>query len=333
MILIRTTISLEDEIYKLLANKSIEKYGTMRNMSQLINDMLKGGLDQTASSKKQDVTSSPISTKKFATKPIGINQGKIERYILESIEKKGGLLFTVIDPMDYPSLKEAVANAKNASEAGTDAILIGGSTGVQGEILDIVTKEIKSQVNVPVILFPGNIGTVTKYADAVYFMSMLNSRNPYWISGAQMLAAPMVKQYGVEPLSTGYIVIEPGGTVGYVGEANKIPRDKPMLAAALALGAQFMGFRMIITDAGSNPKDGHIPLEMVGAVSKFINVPYIVAGGVRTPEQARNVIAAGADAIQVGTAFEKGSNVEKIRQMVNAVRDGAKSRDLVMKGR
>ena len=322
----RTTINLEDESYKLLANKSIEKYGTMRNMSQLINDMLKDGLDQTGSEKKQDVASSSVSTKKLATKPIGINQGKIEKYILESIEQKGGLLFTVIDPMDYPSLKEAVANAKNASDAGTDAILIGGSTGVQGEMLDVVTKEIKSQVSVPVILFPGNIGTVTKYADAVYFMSLLNSRNPYWITGAQMLAAPMVKQYGVEQLSTGYIVVEPGGTVGHVGDANKIPRDKPMLAAALAMGAEYMGFRMIITDAGSNPKDGHIPLEMVAAVSKFISVPYVVAGGIKTPEQARNVIAAGADAIQVGTAFEKGSSVDKIKQMVNAVREGAKGR-------
>ncbi len=135
--------------------------------------------------------------------------GKIEKQILADLEAKKGLLFSVIDPMDYSSLDQAAKTAKNANEAGVDAILIGGSTGVQGDALDIVAKEIKSASSVPVILFPGNIGTLTKYADAVYFMSMLNSRNPYWISGAQLLAAPMLRQYKIEALPTAYVVVEP----------------------------------------------------------------------------------------------------------------------------
>ncbi|MFH1393365.1 MAG: geranylgeranylglyceryl/heptaprenylglyceryl phosphate synthase [Candidatus Micrarchaeota archaeon] len=253
-------------------------------------------------------------------------QGKIERYILEELEQKKGLLFALIDPLDYRSQEEAVATAKHADEADADIILIGGSTGVQGEPLDMVAKAIKENVSKPVVLFPGNIGTLTKYADAVYFMSMLNSRNPYWISGAQMLAAPMVKHYGVEPLPVGYLVVEPGGTVGWVGDAKRIPRDKPALAAAFALAAQHMGFRFVITDTGSNPEDGHIPLEMVKAVKQAIDIPYIVAGGVRTPEQAKNVIKSGADIIQVGTAFEKEGTVAKIKKMVKAVREGAASR-------
>lgn len=252
--------------------------------------------------------------------------GKIEKYIHEELEKKHGLLFAVIDPLDYKDLDAAVKTAKNTNEGGADAILIGGSTGVQGELLDTVTKRIKESVNVPVILFPGNIGTVTKYADAVYFMSMINSRNPYWITGAQMLAAPTVKQYGIEPLPTGYIVVEPGGTVGWVGDANLIPRDKPKLAAAMALGAQCMGFRFIITDTGSNPATGHVPLEMVKAVSSVLDVPYIVAGGIRTPDQAKSVLKHGADIIQVGTAFEQDGGVQKVKEMVKAVREGAKLR-------
>lgn len=253
-------------------------------------------------------------------------QGKTERYILERLEEKKGLLFSLVDPLDYSSVDEAVKTAKNADEADADAILIGGSTGVQGELLDSIAKAIKESVSKPVILFPGNIGTLTKYADAVYFMSMLNSRSPYWISEAQMLAAPMIKQYGVEPLPVAYTVIEPGGTVGWVGDAKLIPRDKPMLAACYAMAAQYMGFRFLITDAGSNPKDGHIPLEMIRAVSGFIDIPYIVAGGVRTPDEAKSVISAGADIIQVGTAFEKSGSVDKIRAMVKAVREGAEKR-------
>ncbi|MBD3398283.1 geranylgeranylglyceryl/heptaprenylglyceryl phosphate synthase [Candidatus Micrarchaeota archaeon] len=249
---------------------------------------------------------------------------KVEKYIHEKLEEHKALLFSVLDPLDYPSLEDAIKTAKNMDEGGTDILLIGGSTGVQGEMLDQVTKQVKESVDVPVVFFPGNIGTVSKYGDAVYFMSMLNSRNPYWITGAQTLAAPMVKQYEIEPLSVGYMVVEPGGTVGWVGEANKIPRNKPKLAAATALAAQYMGFRLVITDAGSNPKEGHIPLEMVSAVSSAIDVPYVVAGGIRTPEEAKSVIKAGADIVQVGTSFEKDGGADAVKKFVSAVREGKK---------
>ncbi|MCP4646896.1 MAG: geranylgeranylglyceryl/heptaprenylglyceryl phosphate synthase [bacterium] len=249
---------------------------------------------------------------------------KVENYIHEKLEEHKALLFSVLDPLDYPSLEDAVKTAKNMDEGGADILLIGGSTGVQGEMLDQITKQVKESVDVPVVFFPGNIGTVSKYGDAVYFMSMLNSRNPYWITGAQTLAAPMVKQYGIEPLSVGYMVVEPGGTVGWVGDANMIPRNKPQLAAATALAAQYMGFRLVITDAGSNPKEGHIPLEMVKAVSSVLDVPYIAAGGIRTPEEAKSVIKAGADIVQVGTSFEKNGGVNAVKEFVKAVREGKK---------
>jgi len=252
--------------------------------------------------------------------------GKTEKYILEELDKKKGLMFALIDPLDYKSPAEAVRTAKNADEADADIILIGGSTGVQGEMLDIVAKQIKESVSKPVVLFPGNISTLTKYADAVYFMSMLNSRNTYWISEAQMLAAPMVRHYKIEPLPTAYVVVDPGGTVGWVGDAKRIPRNKPKIAAAFGMAAECMGFRFFITDAGSNPAEGHIPLEMVKAVKSSITIPYIVAGGVKTPDEARAVMKAGADIIQVGTAFEREGSTEKIRAMVKAVREGAAAR-------
>jgi len=250
----------------------------------------------------------------------------VKKYINEELGKNGALFFALIDPLDYKNIDDAVKTAKEADEADSDVILIGGSTGVQGDVLDDVTKKIKESVSKPVVLFPGNIGTLTKYADAVYFMSMLNSRNSYWISEAQMLAAPMVKQYGIEPLSVGYTVVEPGGTVGYVGNSRLIPRNKPQIAAAYGLAAQYMGFDFFITDTGSNPENGHIPLEMVKAVSSSIDINYIVAGGIRTPEEAKKIAEAGADIIQVGTALEKGTNKEKIKEMITALREGAKSK-------
>jgi phosphoglycerol geranylgeranyltransferase len=253
--------------------------------------------------------------------------GKVESYIKDGIARKGGLLFALIDPVDYKSPQEAIAAGVASSESGADIMLIGGSMGAQGELLDTVTKGIKDKSSVPVVLFPGNISTVTKYADALYFMSLLNSRNPYWISQAQMLAAPMVKKLGIEPIPVGYIVVEPGGTVGWVGDVNLVPRDKPQIAAALALSAQMSGSRMVLTDCGSNPKTGHMPLEMVTAVSRALSVPYIVGGGVKTPKEAAAVISAGAGAVQVGTALEAGGDIKKrVSELAAAIHGAGKKK-------
>jgi phosphoglycerol geranylgeranyltransferase len=128
----------------------------------------------------------------------------------------------------------------------------------------------------------------------------------------------------VEPLPVGYVVVEPGGTVGYVGDVQQVPRAKPKIAAAYALAAQYMGFRFLLTDAGSNPAEGHIPLEMVKAVSSVIEIPYVVGGGIRTAAEAKNVVKAGADIIQVGTAFEKKGGIDAVKEFVKAVREGSK---------
>lgn len=253
--------------------------------------------------------------------------GKVENYIKEGIEEKGGLLFALIDPVDYKTPQEAIHAGTVSADSGADVVLIGGSMGAQGELLDIVTKEIKAKASVPVVLFPGNISTVTKYADAVYFMSLLNSRNPYWISQAQMLAAPSVKRMGLEALPVGYIVVEPGGTVGFVGDVNLVPRDKPQIAAALALSAEMSGSRIVITDAGSNPKTGHIPLEMITAVSRVLSVPYIAAGGIKTPKEAASVISAGAGAVQIGTALESGGDLKKkVSELASAIHEAGKKK-------
>lgn len=253
--------------------------------------------------------------------------GKTEQYIHDQISAKGGLLFTVIDPDDHKTAENAARTAKNANEAGSDLILIGGSTLSSPDFLDGVVKQIKENVNIPVVLFPGNVNWLTKHADAVYFMSLLNSTKPYWISGAQMKAAPIVKKMGIEPISTAYLVVEPGGTVGKVAEVELLKRNEPQTVASAALGAQYMGYRLLVTDTGSKPKEGPIPLEMVKAVAGAVDIPYVVAGGIRTPEQARDIIKAGADVIQVGAAFEEGKgSVENIKRIVNAVREGAKLR-------
>jgi phosphoglycerol geranylgeranyltransferase len=257
--------------------------------------------------------------------------GKTERYIHDVLESKGAMFFMDLDPVDYKTPDEAVKVGVASAENGADIILIGGSTGAQGDLLDYVTKNIKDKIggSVPIVLFPGNIATLTKHADAVYFMSLLNARNPYWLIQAHMLSAGIVKGMGIEALPTGYIVVAPGGTVGWVADANLVPREKPKIAASLALAGEYLGQRLIVTDAGANPQlmgYGHVPLEMIRMVRSAISVPYVVGGGIRTEQELRNVISAGADAVQIGTALEKTDGAKNlVKAFAKAVKEeGAK---------
>lgn len=246
--------------------------------------------------------------------------GKVEKYIREKIKKEGAILSILIDPCDYPLPQKAIETALAAVKGGVDIIAVGGSIGAQGRLLDEVIEGIKKSTSVPVTLFPGNIATISPLADAIYFMSLLNSRNPYWISQAQALAAPLIGKMKIEALPMGYILVEPGGTAGWVGDANLVPRNKPKIAASLALSGQLLGQRIIYTDAGSNAPLP-VPTEMVRTVRKAIEVIYLVGGGIKTPKQAGEIVKAGADWVQIGTAAENAKDVKKlVGQFIKAIK-------------
>lgn len=254
--------------------------------------------------------------------------GKVEKYILEKIKDEGAILLSLIDPDKQP-LEKGAKVAQASYEAGADVILVGGSIGAQGILLDKTTKMIREVVDIPIVLFPGNIGTITPYADAMYFMYLLNSRDIYWISTAQIQGAPVVKRVGLEVIPTAYIVIEPGQAVGWISNANLIPRNRPDLAAATALAGEYMGAHIVITDSGSGPPEP-APPELIFAVKSQLTVPYIYGGGCKTAEQAKEIIKAGADGIQIGTAFEIEDGYEKVREkislMVKAIKEGSKQK-------
>ncbi len=257
---------------------------------------------------------------------IVLPQGKVERYYAEKLESEGALLFSLIDP-DKMYLEKGVAIAKESYEQGADAILIGGSIGAGGSILDETCRMIKEEVSIPIVLYPGNISGLTAYADATYFMHMLNSRDVYWHSTAQIQGAPIVERLKIEAIPTSYVVFEPGRAVGWIGNANLVPRERADLAYACALAAKYMGSHVLITDSGSGAED-EPPLNLIAACAKACakQLFYFYGGGVRTPEQAAGVIKAGADGIQIGTAFEEGKVSDKIRRIKEAVKAEGKKR-------
>jgi phosphoglycerol geranylgeranyltransferase len=202
-------------------------------------------------------------------------------------------------------------------EAGTTAALVGGSTATSVYELDAIVRAIKRS-KLPVILFPNAVSGLSQYADAVFFMSLLNSINPYYLSGAQALGAPFVKRYRLEPIPLAYLIIgEHTGAAGFVGNANPIPKDKPELAAIYALAAEYLGMRFVYLEAGSGAKDT-ISHQMVETVRKNSSIHVVVGGGIRSPEQARSLAKAGAHLIVTGTVSEQAS-MERLRRIIRAL--------------
>lgn len=253
--------------------------------------------------------------------------GRVERYYHEKLSRQGALLFSLIDP-DKLSLEKGARVARASYEGGADAILVGGSIGVQGSVLDETVKMIKEAAHgIPVILYPGSPGGLTPYADAVYFMQMLNSRDVYWLSTAQIQASPVVHRMRLEAIPTSYLVLEPGRAVGWIGNANVVPRERSDLGAACALAAKYLGARVLITDSGSGAPSP-APSEMIRAIARAAapEMLYFYGGGVRTPSQAAEVIRAGAQGIQIGNAFEEERiAAARVRNIARAIkREGRK---------
>lgn len=244
--------------------------------------------------------------------------GRVEQYLLEKIKAEGSIHITLIDP-EKLTPPQAARVAESSEISGTSAIMIGGSTFVSQAHLDSTVKAIKRVVKIPIILFPNNITGISRYADAIWFMSLLNSVDPYFLIGAQILGAPLVKKYGLEPISMGYIIVGEGGTAGIVGKAIPVPYSKPELAAAHALAGQYLGMHFIYLEGGSGAKTP-VPPEMIRTIKHFIDVPLIIGGGIRTKEQALTAVSAGADIIVTGNVIESDDARQRISEIIEGVK-------------
>ena len=244
--------------------------------------------------------------------------GRVEKYLLEKIKAEGSIHMTLVDP-EKMTPSQAAQVAENSKVNGTSAMMIGGSTFVSQAHLDDVIKAIRRIVKIPIILFPNNITGISHYADAIWFMSLLNSVDPYFLIGAQILAAPLVKKYGLEPISMGYIIVGEGGTAGIVGKAIAVPYNKPELTAAHALAGQYLGMHFTYLEGGSGAANP-VPPEMIRMVKKSIDIPLIVGGGIRTKKQALAAASAGADIIVTGNIVESTGGKQKVSEIIDGVK-------------
>lgn len=231
---------------------------------------------------------------------------------------KGKVHMTLLDP-EKQEPAEAAHKARFAAGAGTDAFMVGGSTGRSQRRLDETVKAIKEAVGLPVILFPGGAHGLSPFADAIYFMSLMNSRSVRHVVREQRKAARWVKKMGLEAIPMGYIVVEPGMKVGEVGDADLVPRDHPEEAVEWALAAQFLGMDLVYLEAGSGAPEP-VPPHMIRAVKAELQIPLVVGGGIRSHGAARRAVEAGADVVVTGTIVEEAKGDAALKRIVDAVR-------------
>jgi phosphoglycerol geranylgeranyltransferase len=236
---------------------------------------------------------------------------------LSEKKKQGRKSFAVLidpDKVNHSILDELVELSVTAK---VDYLLVGGSLVISNHLDDCV-QHIKKQCDIPVILFPGSPSQISKYADALLYLSLISGRNPELLIGQHVVSAPFVRQSGLEIMSTGYIVIDGGAptTVSYISNAVPVPADKNEIAMCTAMAGEMLGMKLIYMDAGSGAKRP-ISENMIEAVAKHISLPLIVGGGITDPEKAYRNCKAGADVIVVGNAIEKDSSL--IKEMSAAI--------------
>jgi len=242
--------------------------------------------------------------------------GPVEAALQKNIEKQGCIHLALFDP---EKLGGKLRNECGALEKmGTTAIMVGGSTVASTQALDGTIKIIKESCSLPVILFPNGVTGISRFADAIFFMSLLNSSQPQYITGAQALGAPLVKRFKLETIPMGYILVGESKTaVSAVSRAELIPYSKPEAAASYALAAQYLGMRFVYLEAGSGA-GRPVDASMVKKVSSELEIPLVVGGGIRTPQQAQELAGAGASAIVTGTVLER-EGADQVAKIVAAL--------------
>lgn len=242
---------------------------------------------------------------------------QVESKLRELILKHGTICVGLLDSENIPP-PEAAKIASKVEKCGGKAVLVGGSTAVDQLELDVVVKSIKKSVTSPVILFPGNVTGVSPSADAIFFSCLMNSDNPYFITGAQALGALAIRKYDLEAIPMAYVIVGDGGAAGFVGRAKGIPPNKPTLAAMYALAAQYFGMRFLYLEAGSGA-DGRVSEKMISAVRKVYDGTLIVGGGIKNAEDAVLAAKAGANIIVIGTMLEDGEFESALSDICQAV--------------
>ncbi len=228
--------------------------------------------------------------------------------------KKQFVVLVDPDKVDDRGIKKV---ADYSQKAKVDYFFVGSSL-LTNNNLDHCIKSLKENSDIPVILFPGNTLQMSNLADGFLYLSLISGRNAEMLIGRHVIAAPYLKLSGLEIISTGYMLIDSGKptTVSYMSNSSPIPAEKTDVAVCTAMAGEMLGLKLIYMDAGSGAENP-VSKDMINEVSKSINVPLIIGGGICTAEKAVESARSGADVVVVGNSIE--SNPDLIGEIAAAI--------------
>ncbi len=243
---------------------------------------------------------------------------KVFDKLLHTKQTRGAGYLVLIDP-DKQGIQEAIGLAKICAKADVDALLVGGSL-LFSHIFDELIRGIKAECDIPTIIFPGGTRQISPYADAILFLSLVSGRNANNLIGDQVMAAPIIKSMGLEAISTAYMFIESGNITSaqFLSDTRPIPREKPDIAMAHALAAEYLGMKLVYLEAGSGAKYS-VPELLIRALHDYITIPMIVGGGICSPDEARRKVEAGASFVVTGNVLERKRDASLVKAFADAV--------------
>ena len=231
----------------------------------------------------------------------------IYQEILQAKLVRKQLLAILLDPdkIVWESLPELILKI---NQSLATHVFIGGSL-VGNSILDTLIQQIKKDCTLPVVLFPGDASQISNHADGILFLSLLSGRNPDYLIGYQVKAAPILKKMQLEIIPTGYILIESGSqtAVERVSQTKPLDGNNLDLVLATALAGEMLGNKLIYLEAGSGAQKA-VSQEIIKLVAQNTNIPLIVGGGITDQEGIQKAYDSGADLVVIGTAFERDNN-------------------------
>lgn len=243
--------------------------------------------------------------------------------LLDVRRQRGAGFIVLIDPDKLPA-EDLPRFALLCAEAGVDALFVGGSL-LHAPALDAYLRHLRVVTDLPIIGFPGSLSQLSAELDALLYLSVVSGRNPEYLIGQHVHAAPVIHRLGLEPISTGYMLVESGRrtTAEYMSHTMPLPRHKPDVAAATALAAEMMGMRLLYADGGSGA-DSTVPEEMIAAITEVCTTPLVVGGGLCTPGAIERKVHAGASFIVVGTAIERRPDAGYVAELAAAAHVAAR---------
>jgi len=211
----------------------------------------------------------------------------------------------LIDPDKNNSKVQLVPLIDKINSLNPAFIFVGGSTVDRLDFKNCISI-LKAYTRIPVIIFPGSHLQIDERADAILFLSLISGRNPDFLIGHQVEAAPILKNLDLEVIPTAYMLIDGGinSSVAYVSQTSPIPCDQNSIAVNTAIAGELMGKKAIFMDAGSGAIQSISP-KMIADVKENINIPLIIGGGLKTIEEVETVLNAGADVAVIGNKIEE----------------------------